>query len=665
MSPFDPMRTLAICSLKRMRARRLGIIARSVTEALLCSRRYAPDVCGIFGTAGDPDRVAGISEARALWALRHRGPDGEGTHRSTSAGGETACLLVHARLAILDLSEAGRQPMSTPDGRYTMTFNGEVYNFADVRRDLEAEGERFTSTGDTEVLLRAYARWGAACVPRFRGMFALAIWDEIEGTLFLARDRLGIKPLYYRVTHEGIAIASEVRALLATGTAERRLSAEGLRRYLETGSVQDPDTLVEGVFNLLPGHTLTWTRGDVRTEKYWSIPPPSRVLVTDPREAAQLLGQELETAVRLRLISDVPVGVFLSGGYDSSAIALLAARAASGPLMTFNVAFDEASLDESRFARQVAEKLGARHEEIRLSSADVLLAIEPALAAQDQPSADGINTWVVSRAVRNSGLKVALSGLGGDEVFAGYRNFRSFGRVLAGGRGARAVPAVLRAQAQKRLSGFGVPTRVRKALLLASAGGDPERSYAALRGMFSPAEVDRLMRGGLRQQSRPANPKPETEDSVNLYSRMELEGYLRNTLLRDADQMSMAHALEVRVPLIDHALVETAFRVSGTAKIAQGRQKPLLVDGVPGLADLVAGRPKMRFVLPFESWFRGPLKAFVEDLLGNGTLASVLGGTVVEEVREGFFGRGSAFVSYSRVATLVSLSAWLRRFGQS
>lgn len=616
-------------------------------------------MCGIFGAAGRSGWTSGIDETRALAALRHRGPDGEGTYRGRAAGsGDTSCLLVHARLAILDLSEAGRQPMSTPDGRYTMTFNGEVYNFAEVRRELEAAGERFTSTGDTEVLLRAYARWGAACIPRFRGMFALAIWDEIEGTLFLARDRLGIKPLYHRVTHEGIAFASEVRALLASGTAERKLSTEGLRGYLETGSVQDPDTLVEGVFNLLPGHHLTWTKSGVRAEKYWSIPPPSRDLVTDPREAAQLMGQELETAVRLRLISDVPVGVFLSGGYDSSAIALLAARAASGPLMTFNVAFDVASLDESRFARQVAEKLGARHEEIRLSSADVLPAIEPALAAQDQPSADGINTWVVSRAVRQTGLKVALSGLGGDEVYAGYRNFRSFGRVLAGGRGARAVPSVLRAQAEKRLSGFGVPTRVRKALLLASAGGDPQRSYGALRGMFSPAEVDRLMRGGLGEERRLGNPRPEIEDAVNLYSRMELEGYLRNTLLRDADQMSMAHALEVRVPLIDHALVETAFRVSGMAKIAPGRQKPLLVDGVPGLADLVAGRPKMGFVLPFESWFRGPLRPFIENQIECPALSEALDIAAVREVLRGF-DRGSTYVSYSRICTLVSLASWL------
>lgn len=551
--------------------------------------------------------------------------------------------------------------MSTADGRYTITFNGEVYNFADVKRDLEALGESFGSTGDTEVLLRAYVRWGASCVARFRGMFALAIWDGVEGSLFLARDRLGIKPLYHRISPDGIAFASEVRTLLATGLAERRLSPEGLRGYLSTGSVQDPDTLVEGVFNLLPGHTLMWTRGGVTTEAFWAIPPPAGDLVTDPREAASLLGDELDRAVRLRLVSDVPVGVFLSGGYDSSAVALLAARAASSSLQTFNVAFDEAPYDESRFAKDVAGKLGTLHHEIRLSTTDILGGFEPALAAQDQPSGDGVNTWVISRAVRQTGLKVALSGLGGDEVFAGYPGFRSFERILRGGRSARTVPGVLRDGIARSFSPLGVPSRLRKASQLAAAGGDPRSTYRVLRGMFSAQEIDRLATREVRARftDRPVEAL-EAEDPVNLYSRFELEGYLRNTLLRDADQMSMAHALEVRVPLIDHRVVELAFSVAGAAKLAAGRQKPLLVDGVPGLAELVAGRPKMGFVLPFETWFRGALSPLVSDLLSDSALAVALDPGEVRRVHTAFR-RGASFVSYSRLSTLLSLASWLRR----
>lgn len=445
--------------------------------------------------------------------------------------------------------------MTTPDGRYTIVYNGEVFNFREIRAELGSRSEDWRSNSDTEVILRAYERWGAECVERLRGMFAFAIWDRDDRSLFLARDRVGIKPLYYAETPAGLAFASEIRTLLGTGTAARRLDPDSLQGYLAFGSVPEPATILEGVRALPPGSSAVFRRGKFTTRQYWTLPEKhSSFAAPDLAD----LHSALREAVRLRLISDVPLGVFLSGGIDSTAIVALAAAASDIPIQTFTVTFDEESYSEETFAAEVASRFGCDHHEVHLSANRAATEIDGAIRALDQPSADGVNTYFVAKAAREAGLTVALSGLGGDELFAGYRNFRSFGAILRAGAAARVLPFD---ESGRGGGAFGsVPHRLLKLRALLAAGGDPVRSYAVLRGMFLRDERESILakelcaraeRGEERvslSASSEARDSRGHRDSVNLYSRLEISNYLRNTLLRDTDAMSMASSLEVRVP---------------------------------------------------------------------------------------------------------------------
>ncbi len=610
-------------------------------------------MCGIFGFAGDRTTASGLDLGPVQAALEHRGPDDRG--RLVEAGpGDAAVALVHTRLAILDLSPAGHQPMVSASGRHVLVFNGEVFNFAEVKRDLEAEGVPIRSTGDSEVVLEAIVHWGpATAVKRFRGMFALAVWDRTDGSLLLVRDRLGIKPLYLLETARGLAFASEVRALLATGLSRRRLSREGLGSYLAFGSVSEPHTMIEGIRSLPPGHMLTWRDGTSVVTRYWSLPESPARRLTYP-EAVETLRPVLTEAIRLRLVSDVPLGIFLSGGIDSSA--LLALASVDRP-HSFTVTFDETRYSEAAFAAEVASHYGSEHHEVRISPASAASSFETALAAQDQPSADGINTYIVAKAAREAGLTVALSGLGGDELFAGYPSFRSFGRLLAAGRAGRILPSgVERSMLGSRFN------QARKLGAVLGGGGAVPATYAALRAMFTERQIQALLGPGLRGHPVEASGFVEgaaAGDPVNALSRLELAHYIPSTLLRDTDSMSMAHALEVRVPYLDHEVVELLLSLPGALKLRPGRKKPLLVDVAPDLPQAASRRPKMGFVLPFDDWFRGPLFERVGALLDGPT-----GGPLdPENVRRQWrsFLRGERFTSSSRIVCLTSLVAWCQR----
>ncbi|MCK6684964.1 MAG: asparagine synthase (glutamine-hydrolyzing) [Thermoanaerobaculia bacterium] len=623
-------------------------------------------MCGIFGFAGPPARVERISLSDAIRALKHRGPDGDGSYLSPP-GDQRRCALVHTRLAILDLTEAGRQPMHSPDGRYVITFNGEIYNFWDVRRELEAMGGTFSSACDTEVILGGYALLGPAILGRLRGMFAFGIWDDHEKKLFLARDRIGVKPLYYTVSDEGFGFASEVRALLKTGVAPSRVSREGLDRFLAFGSVVDPLTLVDGSNSLLPGHYLEYD-GHARVSKYWSLPGEA-TNAPELQEVPVLLSPTIRDSVSLRLISDVPVAVFLSGGFDSSAVAVTSARAKKPePIRTFTITFDEADYDESRYAGAVAREIGSTHREVLLHGNEIRNDVDASFAAQDQPSHDGFNTYFISRAVRQAGLKVALSGVGGDEVFAGYSSFREFGKYLSAGRWGRPIARSFGSLLERHFASRSVANKWKKALGLLTAGGEARKVYSVLRGVFSGYQADSLVKAAYRlspDSRRDTGDEFEiSTDPVNALSYLEITGYLRQTQLRDIDAMSMAHALEVREPLLDHILIESVFSLPGRYKVRSGRQKPLLVDSVPELARICVDRPKMGFTLPFEVWFRNQLRPWVEStLFGEG--AEELPFLDMTEVRRLWtrFLRDGSDVSFSRIQTLVSLVAWCRRHG--
>ncbi len=583
-------------------------------------------MCGIFGyLSADP----GLDEARtleaAVKALWHRGPDDRGTFRG--GHGERRVGFAFTRLAIIDLSPGGHQPMTTEDGRYTVVYNGEVYNFQEIRDDLAALGDVFRSRSDTEIVLRAYARWGPAALTRFRGMFALAIWDALEGTLFLARDRLGIKPLYYVDGRAGFAFASEVRTLLATGFAERRLSPRALAGYLAFGSVGGPEAIVDGVVELPPGHSLLVRDGELQVSAFWALP------VVEERDASfadevRAIRPILLDAVRLRLIADVPIGIFLSGGIDSSALVSLATRASDAPVHTFTVTFDEERYSEATYASAVARRYGSDHHAIPLPASEAMRSLGDAVGALDQPSADGVNTYFVSKAAREAGLSVALSGLGGDELFAGYTYFRAFGPLMAATRAVRRLPFVARRTLDAATSLPFAPPRLRKLGMVLAGDGSAAATYAGLRAMLTLREQQALIAAGaLSLQEKPPGlgvhvpadlARLEAEGRVgpvNAYASLELSNYLRSTLLRDTDAMSMAHPIEVRVPLLDHVLVERVMRAPSRLKLVSGENKPMLTAAVEDLPAAAVGRAKMGFSLPFDAWFRGPLRPLIADLL--------------------------------------------------
>lgn len=581
-------------------------------------------MCGIAGVwlkGVGRERGAEAIE-RAAAALAHRGPDDHGLVEVQTLTRGSALILGHRRLAIIDLSEAGHQPMHDPETGNWIVYNGEVYNFRELRAELESLGHRFRSGCDTEVVLLSYREWGRDCVRRWRGMFAAAIWDESRQELFLVRDRLGIKPLYYSHTDGTFLFASELRAILETGLVSPTLNLAALNTYLMFGAVQDPLTLIDGVESLPAAHTLTVGDGRVTLQEYWELPLESGgAQAEDTRTLAGQVAERLEEAVRLRLVSDVPLGVFLSGGVDSSALAMLMRRSSPDQVKAFTIGFINKAFDEASQARQTALKLGVEHHSIMLTEADMLASCEDALGALDQPSIDGVNTYYVSRAVKQAGITVALSGLGGDEAFCGYSHFRTVPRMRSFAHQYGRLPYLIQ-RAGASLLASGASDRASKihALLLDEYGfNDP---YFLARTLFLPNQITSLIEpdtlltieyGAWANRLRQIMARARKLDPINCISYLELKTYVANTLLRDTDATSMAHSLEVRVPLLDHLLLEDVMRLPGRLKLSAKSTKPLLVSSLPEpLPRNVASGPKRGFTLPFTDWLMGQLRSQVE-----------------------------------------------------
>jgi asparagine synthase (glutamine-hydrolysing) len=634
---------------------------------------------GMFWGAIAPDRAERAVEAM-VQALGHRGPDGRGV--SWAAGGPERpgphVVLGHTRLAIIDTSSAGAQPMGGAGGP-SITYNGETFNFLALRRELEAHGARFATATDTEVLLRAYDAWGTDLLPRLRAMFAFGLWDPAARRLLLARDRFGIKPLYYFQGDGFFLFASEVRALLATGLVPLRLDAAALWQYLGYQSIPAPRTLVAGVRMLEPGHSMAVEAdGRASIREYWHLlkaagrhdPPASEA------DARRRVGDLLRDAVAAHLVSDVPLGAFLSGGIDSSAVVALMREAGVTP-RTFSIGFAERAFDESAHAALVARTVGADHTHVELGERDLLDALPAALAAMDQPSGDGVNTFVVAGAVRARGMTVALSGLGGDELFGGYPSFARLARIADVTRAWGRSPAFLRqlaAATVRTIGGASVPAE--KAAALIESDGSLSAMFPLTRQVLSGAQRAALMgerlTGALADAADPyagllADAFAEAP-AAGLYGRIsyaEARTYMHDVLLRDTDQMSMAHALEVRVPLLDHPLAEYVAALPDAMKTAAGTPKRLLVEALGGLLpDAVVHRPKQGFTLPFDVWMRGALRPFCEERLGERGLAGrgLLQGAEVGRLWQAFLA-GSREVSWSRLWVLVTLDAWLAQVG--
>jgi asparagine synthase (glutamine-hydrolysing) len=496
--------------------------------------------------------------------------------------------------------------MSTADGRYWITFNGEIYNFRQLRQELESRGCRFHSETDTEVILQLFRLDGPSCVNRLEGMFAFVIWDTVERAAFAARDPFGIKPFYYSHGPSGeFAFASELKALIQIKAGPHHLCMEAVLGYLLTGSVPEPNTLVEGIRCLPAGHSLFWKEGTCRLEKYWEATFPKAECTWD--EAVGRAREALEASVRRHFVSDVPVGVFLSGGLDSTALVALASRIGTRNLRTFCLRFDEPTFDESEVALQTARHFGHSFETWRLDAKAARPVLAEYLSAMDQPSIDGFNTFCVARQAHHAGMKVVLSGLGGDELFGGYASFRRIPQLM------RAMEILeglgLRSTAARFLKNATGPRR----RVVAALGEAPDWgiTHWAMRGIFTPLEALAIAKGFQRgdtdlpssaaliqkQKAAYGTPAPSSRDWV---CRLEFDRYLRNQLLRDSDIFSMAWAMELRVPFVDRTLFDSISSIPARYRLASG--KKLLQAAVPEIPHWVTGRRKQGFVVPFSKW---------------------------------------------------------------
>jgi asparagine synthase (glutamine-hydrolysing) len=576
-------------------------------------------MCGIAGRAnvstGRP--VAPELIAAMTGLLSHRGPDGDGVVVRDAAG------LGHRRLAVIDLSPSAAQPMASDDERCWITFNGEIYNYQELRAALERRGHRFRSQSDTEVILHLYQERGAALVEDLRGMFAFAIWDEARQELFAARDRIGKKPFYYWIDRDGLAFASEPKAFLADPSFEPRPNLQGIWDYLTYQYVPAPASGFEGVLKLPPGHTLTASRDGVRVARYWRLSYATKFRGS-PGEAREALEAELETAARLRLIADVPLGAFLSGGVDSSLVVALMARAGARPIRTFSIGFDEAAYNELPFAREVAERFGTEHHEFVVRP-DALAVLPALIWHYNEPYADSsaIPTYYLARETRRH-VTVALNGDGGDESFGGYDRYQAnrLARVFD------AVPLGVRralARAVARLPAGPVRSLRRRAIRLLEAAAQPrERRYARWITHFDPETKARLCtpdfaRAGGRDsvdlllEWYRASDAP---DFVDATLDVDAHTYLPDDLLVKVDIASMAHGLEARSPLLDHRVMELAASLPSSFKLRGLEKKWILKRVARGLVpERVLTRPKMGFGVPIDVWLKRELREMVEDVL--------------------------------------------------
>lgn len=645
-------------------------------------------MCGIAGAFGFIDERVRAGVRRMHDAQIHRGPDGEGVWASIPENEQQGVILAHRRLAIIDLSEAGAQPMHDPATGNVVVYNGEIYNFSEVRSELAALGHEFSSASDTEVILKAYAEWGLDCLAKLRGMFALAIWDGRRQELQLARDRLGIKPLYVswimgEAGRRTLLFASELRAMLASGLVERRIDPVGLSTYFWNGFVVGPSTLIRGVEEFPAGSCQSLTHSIVRDigagdetpkpARFWRLPAPDGGKVTrnDLRDV-------LLRSVSSHLVSDVPLGVFLSGGIDSSSLAALASRAAPGAVHTFNIAFEESDYDEAPFAEAVAKALGTEHQTVRLRRSDFASHLTAALASIDQPTFDAINTYFVSKAVREAGVTVALAGTGGDELFGGYRSFEELPRIMAWNRRMAALPAPLLRRLgysagrirSGAVRGFPPQTRWGKLGDVLAARDDLVALYQVSYGLFTedflrelavdtPAAQHGLAPGTADELRALVDGSP----ALGAISNLELSMFIGQRLLRDTDAASMAVSLEVRVPLLDHAVVEAAAGLSESERYLPLRRKQILRDvALDGLDPGLFERPKSGFVMPFDVWCRDSLKIEMDETLRDARLCERVGldPGAVARLWDSFLS-GSPGLYWSRPWSLFVLLDWCRK----
>jgi asparagine synthase (glutamine-hydrolysing) len=641
-------------------------------------------MCGIAGIIGQLDEPNRAALQRMSDAMIHRGPDASGTWVSAPDARGWGALLGHRRLSILDLSPAGAQPMVDPVTGHVVIFNGEIYNFGDLRRRLVAEGQEFQSTGDTATMLRALGLHGPDAVSWLRGMFAFACWDPKQRRLLLARDPLGIKPLYLARSADpgagwSVAFASELRALLASGLlGTPHLDPQAVASGVWNGFVVGPGTAVKGVDLLWPGRLLELDGAgkEVRQEDFWRIPGRA----PDPTMDENSLAAILEEGLRVHLASDVPLAVFLSGGVDSSVMANLAQRAAQRPIHTFTLAFEEREFNEGPIARRIAAAIGSQHHEVVLTEGRFVENLEAALDSLDQPTFDGLNAYYMSHAIRSAGFTVALSGTGGDELFGGYTSYRDLPVLQRWSRCAAWVPRGLQVAAATlatwplRRSGGAVPPQTRWAKLpeMVRHGDDLLALYQLAYALFLPGFQRELLAPGFVEALADGLPLAMRQRVIaetggrtplSAISVMEQRLFLGERLLRDNDVASMASSLEQRVPLVDQVLYESVDRLPDQARYRPlGRKAMLRRIGLRGLDPALFERPKSGFVLPFNRWIRRGLKDAIDQTLRDPQASAPAGldPTAVERLWRAFLD-GAPGMYWSRVWSVYVFVRWCHR----
>jgi asparagine synthase (glutamine-hydrolysing) len=545
-------------------------------------------------------------------AIRHRGPDDEGIHLESGVG------LGMRRLSIIDLA-TGRQPIHNEDGTVWVVFNGEIYNYVALRKELARRGHRFYTASDTETIVHAYEEWGESAFRRLRGMFGIALWDRREGALLLARDRVGIKPLHYALVGDRLYFGSEIKSILAADNVAPALDVEALDHYLSFLYTPGDASIFAGIAKLPPGHLLRWQRGAVAVRQYWAVPVDERSPSSEG-EAAEALREVLRDAVRSHLMSEVPLGAFLSGGVDSSLVVALMAGASDRPVRTFSIGFDDPQYDELEHARTVARCFGTDHHEFVVKP-DALAIVDDLIAHFDEPFGDSsaIPTWYVSELARRH-VTVVLSGDGGDELFGGYERYLPHPRVSAFDRwappGSRAVASLIWPHIPHGLTGKNFLRRVAR---------DERGRYLDQMGFFQQDEKHALLSGDVQKH---LGPSAVEERFLNRFERLsglpwnaqmmaiDFETYLPEDILVKVDRMSMAHSIESRVPLLDNEVVEFAARIPAAFKIKDGRKKHLLKQTAASILPAkILNRRKQGFGVPIGVWFRGGLRDLFSDLL--------------------------------------------------
>ena len=606
-------------------------------------------MCGIVGIIGLNKEVSSSKIHDMNKRIEHRGPDAEGFFI------EDGIALGHRRLSIIDLSSGANQPLVDHSNRYVIVFNGEIYNYQDVKSELDYN---WSSNSDTEVILAAYIKWGKACLEKLNGMFAFAIWDKVEQELFIARDRLGVKPLYYSFVNGVFVFASEIRSILASDILEAKIDANNLSEYLRFLSIETPKTLIKDLFQICPGHYLILKHNGFSIQRYWSLLDKPVPNLSNRQEVLKACKSHFVDAVKSRMVADVKVGAFLSGGIDSSAVVAVMAGLSKDPIDTFSIVFNEKQYDESEYSQFVANKYKTNHQAFLMKPTDLIPNLDPFFKSMDNPTVDGINTYMISQLVAKTGIKVVLTGIGGDELFAGYvgferwKSFQKFSWVFK-------VPIF-----KPLLSVFNTVKKSRASLKLSdifdSSSADLMAFYANSRSVYFKNELNYLLdKPILKNDSWLDLNQTKKFPVLSQYSIAELSHYTLDVLMKDTDQMSMAWALEVREPFFDYKLIEFVLKLDDKNKFKKGSPKHLFVEAMGDLLPPeIVNRTKKGFTFPWNFWLRNELKPYCQEALDSLSKRQLFKPEGIQYLWNSFLNNKQA-LTWLHIWGLVVLEKWM------